>query len=489
MNDLSEYLRKFAHKRIAVVGDLMLDRYVFGEVERISPEAPIPVLKVEREEDRPGGGANVVLNLRSLGAQVDLYGVVGRDDRGDRLRELLGAGVETIGVLEDPERPTTSKTRVVARQQQIVRVDRESSEPISDDTTDALLELLEARLSQVDALILSDYGKGVIAQRLVERVVEVARRHSIPVFVDPKGRDFSKYRGATVLTPNERELESATAVAHAGGGSLKRAAQELFSRTDIPWIVATRGAEGSALFHREEGVEWVPTEPVEVVDVTGAGDTFLSVLALAWVSGASPLEAAQLATIAGTAVVQRFGAVSITPNELAEKIAAKRGPAGSKVVTTKQLRPLLSELRSRGKKVVFTNGCFDLLHVGHVQYLKAAKRKGDILVLGVNSDASVRSLKGDGRPLIPEQERIEILAALHCVDYIVLFHEATPERLIGEIRPDVLVKGADYRLEEVVGREIVEGYGGRVELIPLVENRSTSKLIKTIVERWSPPKR
>jgi D-beta-D-heptose 7-phosphate kinase/D-beta-D-heptose 1-phosphate adenosyltransferase len=480
VSNLSKYLRSFPNKKIAVVGDLMLDRYVFGEVERISPEAPVPVLTVEKEEDRPGGGANVAQNLRSLGAKVSLFGIVGSDARGEDLLRLLKAlGVDISGVLTDSSRPTISKTRVVARSQQMLRIDRESKEEIEESLLNSVAQKWIPRLSDFDAIILSDYAKGVVSSSLIQQVVQAASRRSLPVFADPKGKDFKKYQGVTVLTPNERELEKATAIEGTDLKSLERAAQELFSKVKIPWIVATRGGEGSATFNRGGAMGLIPTEPVEVVDVTGAGDTFLSVLALAWVSGATPLEAAQLATIAGTAVVQRFGAVSLTLQELEAKIMSRENSRPSKVLTRDQLLPMLSEHRTQGEKIVFTNGCFDLLHIGHVEYLKAARERGDILVLGVNSDRSVRELKGEGRPLIPEQERVEILAALHSVDYVVLFDEPTPEDLIRAVRPHVLVKGEDYSLDE-----LVESYGGRVELIPLVENRSTSKIIEQIVERY-----
>ncbi|MBI4208572.1 MAG: D-glycero-beta-D-manno-heptose-7-phosphate kinase [Deltaproteobacteria bacterium] len=485
VSDLSKYLKSFPNKKIAVVGDLMLDRYVFGEVERISPEGPVPVLTVRREEDRPGGAANVAQNLQILGAQVFLFGIVGSDSRGEELLRLLQTlRIDISGILTDPSRPTISKTRVVARSQQMLRIDRESREEVEGSLLNSVAQKLVSRLSDFDAIVLSDYAKGVVASSLIQQVAQAALRRSLPVFADPKGKDFTKYQGITVLTPNERELEKATAIEGTDLQSLERAAQELFSKVKIPWIVATRGGEGSATFNRGGAMGIIPTEPVEVVDVTGAGDTFLSVLALAWVSGATPLEAAQLATIAGTAVVQRFGAVSLTLQELEAKIALRGSLGRSKILTREQLSSALSQHRTQGEKVVFTNGCFDLLHIGHVEYLKAARERGDILVLGVNSDRSVKELKGEGRPLIPEQERVEILAALHSVDYVVLFDESTPEKLIRAVRPDVLIKGADYSLDGVVGRGFVESYGGRVELIPLVENRSTSKIIEQIVERY-----
>ena len=484
MNErLRGVLDRLGRPRVLVLGDLMLDRYVHGDAERISPEAPIQVLRVTEEEDRLGGAGAVSSNLVALGARVDLVGVVGRDATGETVAALLKAiGVGASGVRRDATRPTTIKTRFVGRAQhripqQVLRVDREDTRPIDKATEAALTRSLEARLPKADALVVSDYAKGVVTPRLCQKAIRAALRRKVPVLVDPiRGTDYTHYRGATLLTPNRVETEMASGRQIASDGSLREIARDLATDLRLGALAVTLDREGAYLWRKGKAGLRIPTRPRNVFDNAGAGDMFISALSIAVASGASLEDAVALANVAGGLEVEKFGVQTVSREEMAIDLMASSG----KVRSLEQLRADLERDRRNGLKIVFTNGCFDLVHHGHVQYLEFARSQGDRLVVGLNSDASVRRLKGAPRPLVPERQRARVLAGLMAVDYVVVFGEDTPAALIRAVRPDVLIKGEDWGDKGVVGADFVEAHGGKVVLAPLVEQASTSGLIRDI---------
>lgn len=468
--------------RALVVGDLMLDEYLLGKAERISPEAPVQVVDVSREELRLGGAGNVVNNLVALGCQVAVSSVIGTDDNGEVLRRALEEkGVGLAGLIQEPQRRTSKKTRVLATHQQIVRIDRETKAPIGGASEEALLAYLDAHLAGFDVIVVSDYLKGVLTPEILSTLCGKGRELGVPVVVDPKGDDFAKYCGATVLTPNRKEAEVASGLAITDQASLELAAGKILSNLKLDALLITRSEAGMSLFPAQGEVVHIPTVAREVFDVTGAGDTVISVLSLGLACGLALADAAWVANVAAGIVVGKLGTSTVSPREVIAEVGHSQSDSDSKIKNLDVLSHLLTRERARGKKVVFTNGCFDLLHVGHVKYLQKARELGDILVVGLNTDSSVRRLKGESRPLIEERERAHILAALGCVDYVVLFDEDTPIRLIEALRPAVLVKGGDYSADQVVGRELVESMGGRVALIDFVDGRSTSRIIEKIL--------
>ena len=463
---------------VLVVGDVMCDTYLSGEVTRISPEAPVPVFESTDKRHVLGGAANVAANLRALGCQVYLAGVIGDDNTGRYVREQVRAqGIADDLLMQDPERPTTEKTRLIARHQQLARLDQESRLPLPPELIARALAKVEDVLTEVDGVICSDYNKGVCAPDLLAPLFAKARRASLPVFVDPKARDFAQYRGATVLTPNLAEVRHATGSLLEDETHLAAAADSLLQRSEAQALLVTRGEAGMSLFHLPEAPRHIPAHTRDVYDVTGAGDTVIAAFAAAAIGGLSYKEAARLANVAAGIVVGKAGTAVVYPEELEALLEAHDAPWQSKVRTRDELSRALQQHRQRNERIVFTNGCFDLLHGGHVHYLQQARALGECLVVALNDDASVRRLKGDKRPLRPQDERARMLAALACVDYVVLFGEATPLALIKSLNPDVLAKGADYTLETVVGREEVEATGGSVHLIPYVEGLSTTELI------------
>lgn len=477
--------KRAARVEMLVVGDLILDEYLWGSVERISPEAPVPILLARQENFLPGGAANVAANLANLGCQVSIAGVVGNDARGERLGALLAErGVRLAGVVRDGSRITTLKTRVMAAHQQMLRIDREEVRPVEGSQAEELLTRLQDLVGRCDGVICSDYGKGLFTPGLLTRLLDLARRSARPVLIDPKGNDYRRYRGATIITPNKREAHLATGLPTQSEAELAACARRLFEVVACAAVLITRGEEGMSLYTAEGGVTHIPTAAQQVFDVTGAGDTVISTLALAAAAGASLEDAARLANLAAGIVVSKLGTASVSLDELRLRLRSEGQGPPRKIVSLPDLEQVLGQSRATGKRIAFTNGCFDILHAGHIKYLEAARRCGDLLIVGVNDDASVCRLKGPQRPLLSVAERTEVLAGLHCVDYIVVFAEDTPLRLIETLRPDVLVKGADYRLEEVVGREAVERHGGRVELVPLVPEQSTTKIVNTILGKY-----
>lgn len=463
----------FTQASVLVVGDVMLDRYWHGSTGRISPEAPVPVVKVEHREDRPGGAANVALNIAALGAQAQLVGVTGRDEAADSLQQRLQAAGVAVCFQQRADQPTIIKLRVLSRHQQLLRLDFE--EPFQTDTQ-ALLAAVKGLLNGAGVLVLSDYGKGALQNHAA--LIRLARERGIPVLADPKGQDFTIYRGATLLTPNLGEFEAVVGPC-TDEGSLVSKGLALIDQLQLEALLVTRGEQGMTLL-RPGCVELhLPARAREVFDVTGAGDTVISTLAAALAAGESLPEAVALANLAAGIVVGKLGTAAISMPELRRAVQLAAGSARG-VMNLEPLLAVVEDARAQGEKVVFTNGCFDILHAGHVAYLEQARALGQRLIVAVNDDASVQRLKGPGRPVNNVDRRMAVLAGLEAVDWVVSFAQDTPEALLAQVRPDILVKGGDYGLEEVVGAELVRSYGGRVAVLGLLENSSTTAIVDKI---------
>jgi D-beta-D-heptose 7-phosphate kinase/D-beta-D-heptose 1-phosphate adenosyltransferase len=473
----------FSGAPVLVVGDLMLDRYLWGQVGRISPEAPVPVLQLARETETAGGAANVARNLRGLGLRVGVAGVTGDDDARRRLLGLLTEqGADVDAVVVDPGRPTTTKTRLIGDHQQMLRIDAERRAALDGGIEARLFAAIEPQLAAASVLVLSDYAKGVLSGPLCRRLIDAARARDLPVLVDPKAQDFAHYRGATLITPNRAELARAARLDAGDLEGLLARALALRGELGLEHLVVTLGELGLAVLGAD-GATRIPAVAREVFDVSGAGDTVIATLAAALAAGLEPIDAAHLANLAAGVVVAKVGTAAIARAELEHALGdegarAQVAPAQTgKLASRAEAQARVRVWQSSGERVVFTNGCFDLLHAGHVSYLEQARRCGQRLVVGLNSDRSVRALKGPERPLVGETDRARVLTALAAVDAVVLFDEDTPLALIEALRPDVLAKGADYRPEQVVGAEQVRSWGGELVLIPLLEARSTSGII------------
>jgi D-beta-D-heptose 7-phosphate kinase/D-beta-D-heptose 1-phosphate adenosyltransferase len=470
-------LDRFAGLHVWVVGDLMLDEYVMGAVDRISPEAPVPVVRVRDTELRLGGAANVARQVAALGAKVSLAGIIGTDGTGDDLLRLcVECGIDTHAVIRLPERRTTRKLRVLGHSQQLLRLDWEDARACSTQTADALVTRLAAS-GAPDAIILSDYAKGVLTADVISAVT--GRRGTAPVVVDPKSRDFTRYRGATTITPNRKELEEAagTSLDPADRAAVAAAARPLIAAAGLSSMVVTLSEHGMLIVPADGPETAVPASRREVFDVTGAGDTAIAVLTLSLAARAPLLVAARIANAAAGVSVGQVGAVAVDADSIRSELTA--GPE-AKVLSRKEIAARAASWRMAGKRIVFTNGCYDLLHAGHLSLLHGAARLGDVLVLAINSDASVKRLKGPDRPLVNEAERAALLAALACVDAVTIFDEDTPLEVLQAIKPHVLVKGADHRADQVVGKDFIESYGGKVALVPLLPAKSTTALVDRI---------
>jgi D-beta-D-heptose 7-phosphate kinase/D-beta-D-heptose 1-phosphate adenosyltransferase len=479
---LASALARVRGARIVVVGDVMLDEYVWGDTARISPDAPVPVVDVRRRSRAPGGAANVAINLAVGGATVTLIGATGADGPAEALGSLLEErGVSRSGLIADPSRRTTTKTRVVARGQHIVRLDEEDRVPLSDAARHRVREALDAALGDARVVVVSDYAKGVIDRDLVAYAVTAAARRDppVPVVVDPKSSDFATYHGCFALTPNAKEAEGASGRPIRSDDDVAAAAAMLHVASGAPFVLITRGERGMSLSRRGGGVTHVPARAREVFDVTGAGDTVIAFFALGLAGGASPEEAAALANAAAGVAVGKVGTSAVTPQEALLALETGGGST-AKILDARQATDRAEHERTLGRRVVFTNGCFDLLHAGHIHLLEQARALGDFLVVAVNSDVSVRRLKGAERPLVGERDRTRLLAALDAVSCVVVFEDDTPLELIRAIRPDVLVKGGDYSPGTIVGAADVGQWGGRVATIPLVAGRSTTALLESI---------
>lgn len=488
---LIELVEKLAGARIALIGDLMLDRYVYGNVERLSPDAPVPVFHHQREDARLGGAGCVAADLATLGAEVRIVSMLGEDETARQIRTLLGdCRVDTGCVIDTPGRPSTCKVRLVGlaqhrHAQQMIRMDYEDSTPIDSGTADRVMKRLEEALEGAQALCVEDYNKGLLPENVCRRVIELARARGVPVFVDPYAlNDYSKYAGATALTPNRIEAEYATGLVCNDEAQYRAAAEDLLRQLGLEAAVLTLDKSGAYLATRDGERRWLKTRERKVYDVSGAGDMLLATLAIARCAQASWPEAVALANVAAGLEVERFGSVPVTRDEIVQELMADIRSHLGKERTLEQLAPELQRHRASGKRIVFTNGCFDIIHLGHVKYFQWAKAQGDLLVVGVNTDAGIRRLKGPRRPVMHEDDRIGVLEELESIDYLIRFDEDTPIELIRGILPDVLVKGQDYNKEEVVGWDIVEASGGRVALAPLVDGRSTSNVIQKILDAY-----
>ncbi|MCS7034310.1 MAG: D-glycero-beta-D-manno-heptose 1-phosphate adenylyltransferase [Phycisphaerae bacterium] len=489
---LISLLENLPPSRVLVLGDFMMDRYIHGNAERLSPEAPVPVLHFQHEEWRLGGAGNVAASLVALHAKPAVVGIVGHDDTGERLREgLMRLGVDVSGLVSCCDRPTTCKTRLVGSAQHrhpqtMLRLDRENPAPAPPEAENALREHLRRRMPECDIFCIEDYNKGAVTQALCRDAIALAAECGKPVIVDPANLpDYTRYAGATCIKLNRTETQRATGILPRTEDQLRAAAETLLSALNAGCVVITLDKDGAYLATREGQRQWLRTRERQVFDVTGAGDLVLAMLAVARAAGADWSEAVVLANLAGGLAVEKFGVVSVTPPEIIQELLTETHEHLGKL---RKLEPLLQELhhhRAAGKKIVFTNGCFDILHLGHVKYFQFAKSQGDVLVVGVNTDASIRRLKGEKRPVIAEADRCGVLEELESIDYLILFDEDTPLRLIEAIQPDVLVKGADYTKEQVVGWDIVEKAGGRVALAPLIDGRSTSNVIERILAAYT----
>ena len=467
----------FERAHIVVVGDIMLDRYWHGMSSRISPEAPVPVVKVNQTEDRPGGAGNVALNMAALGCGVSLIGVVGDDEAGQILYSRLRAAKIHTNFQVSATKPTVTKLRVVSRHQQLLRMDFEEKFDLADSSE--FVDKVKSLINRTDALVLSDYAKGSLVD--CQSLIHMARDAGVPVLVDPKGDDFSRYRGATLLTPNFLEFESIVGRC-ATEMELVSKGQALIRDLDIQALLITRGEQGLTLLRENQSELHLPARAREVFDVTGAGDTVIATLAAVIAAGQTLPEAMALANLAAGIVVGKMGTATVSAPELRRAVIAEQG-AERGVVTEEQLLLALEDARASGEKIVFTNGCFDIIHAGHVGYLEEARKQGDRLVLAVNSDDSIRRLKGAGRPINPLDRRMAVLAGLEAVDWVVSFDEDTPERLLRRVKPDVLVKGGDYREDQVVGSQIVKAYNGSVKVLSFYDNCSTTSIVNKILRQ------
>lgn len=469
---------------ILLVGDFMLDIYTYGDALRISPEAPVPVLKISHIEYQPGGAGAVAADLLRLGAKTECIGVIGNDEHGKALKnKLIESGAEVSGLMTVTDRPTISKQRLIGlaqhrHQQQLFRMDNELTEPLSDKEVERLTELYKAKLGQADIVCLQDYNKGLLSEPVCQKFIELANKGGKKILIDPSpAADYSKYKGATLMTPNRQETSAAVGYELKTKADYARAAEELRERLGLEAVVVTLDKEGAYLKTADTS-EIIPTRVRNVYDVTGAGDIVLATLATALAAGCDYKTSVQLSNITGGIEVEKFGVATVTIEEIINEIISQNRGKSGKVRKIDSLPGELNQHRGQNERIVFTNGCFDVLHIGHIEYLKFCKSKGDVVVVGLNSDKSVRIIKGPGRPVNNQYDRASVLAALESVDYIVIFDEADPLNLIKQVRPDVLIKGKDWEQKGVVGAELVQGYGGKVLFAPLVEGKSTSATIE-----------
>lgn len=472
-------ISKFDRCNILVVGDLMVDEYLWGEVERISPEAPVQVVTIKDEDFSLGGSGNVVNNVVALGAKVSAVGVIGTGRDGQLLLNKLNElGVDIAGIFQDSNRPTTRKTRIIASNQHVLRIDRETKESISEPAFEAIAKYLEDKIPDVDVVLISDYGKGLITEALMARLIAAAQKHKKITIADPKGLDFSKYSGVSLITPNKKEAALASGIEVVDEKTLIEAGNKILQRVGIDKLLITCGKDGMVLFDRNKAPYKIRAETRQVYDVSGAGDTVLAVFGLSVASGISFEDGAVLANTSAGIVVGKVGTATVSRQELSS--ALKHDDISLKHKDLSELPVLIQDMKKKGKRLVMTNGCFDLLHAGHIMLFSASKKLGDVLIVAIDDDDSVRDLKGKGRPVISASERVRVISALDTVDYVVVFSSQELSKLIEIIRPDVLTKGSNYTSEEVFGRELVEQLGGRVVLIPVTEKISSTRIINNI---------
>lgn len=470
----------FRQAKVVVIGDLMLDRFYFGKTKRISPEAPVPVVNVERLEDIPGGAANVAMNIASLGASCSLSGITGQDEAAEVLEQRLGSVSIHCAFHQTSQHPTIIKSRVISAHQQLLRLDFESR--FSAESSVGMDNKVLPLLKEGGVMVLSDYAKGTLDDP--QRWIQLAQANAMTVLVDPKGNDFSKYRGADLITPNLNEFEAVVGEVQSEADLIAKA-KKLLADNHIKAVLITRSEQGMSLISSDNAEFHLPAIAKEVADVTGAGDTVIATLAAALAAGQSLQQSVVLANVAASIVVSKLGTATVSEPELFAEYQRHQGSHQSDhsfagAVTVEQLKIAVDQAKKRGEKIVFTNGCFDILHAGHVSYLRQARAQGDRLIVAINTDESVTKLKGKGRPINTADRRQIVLAGLADVDWVTCFEGDTPEDLLREIQPDILVKGGDYDKKGVVGWEIVEGYGGKVRVMGLTENCSTTAIVNKI---------
>ena len=480
-NDLvSSLVEQLKNARVLVIGDIMLDRYIKGTVDRISPEAPIPVLHIKNEKVMLGGSGNVAANIAALGGCGAMVSLIGDDGAGVEIARLV-RNMGTIDFLNATVagRATTIKSRFVAGTQQMMRADIEDTSPLDKNTENEIISHVKSAIKNSGAVVLSDYGKGVLSKNVISQIIKIASKAKVPVIADPKGRDYSRYRGVDIITPNKKELSEATGMAVNSDDEIIKAARSLIKSSGVGAVLATRSEKGMTLVFSKGTPIHLKAESLDVYDVSGAGDTVVALLALGLATGSSAEQAAKLANIAAGIVVGKSGTATATTSEMIHAIHKRElGVAEAKVMNAEEMGLRISSWRDAGLSVGFTNGCFDLLHPGHISLLSDARAQCDRLVVGLNSDSSVKKLKGKDRPIQGETSRAQVLGAMSAVDGIVIFSEQTPLKLIKAFKPDILIKGADYSKDAVVGADVVEGYGGRVYLAKIKKGHSTTGTVK-----------
>ena len=467
---------QFQHARLLVIGDVMLDRYWHGQASRVSPEAPVPVVKVGNREDRPGGAGNVALNMAALGSAVRLVGIVGNDETGLELLSRLNAAGVYCDFLQSADKPTITKLRVIGQHQQLIRLDFEQEFEAADII--GLQGKVKSLIGDSQVMVLSDYGKGALQE--TANLIELGRSKDIPIIVDPKGTNFEKYRGATLLTPNLSEFEAVAGYSNNEEEFVNKGLR-LVKDLNLEAILITRGEHGMTLIRPDSPELHLPARAQEVFDVTGAGDTVISVLAAAVAAGNGLADSTALANLAAGLVVGKLGTAAISGPELRRAVLVELD-SGRGVMTAEQLQIAVQDAKAHDEKIVFTNGCFDIVHAGHVGYLAKAKQLGDRLIVAINDDESAHRLKGPGRPINPVERRMAVLAGLEAVDWVVSFSEDTPEPLLEFLQPEVLVKGGDYTMDEVVGGDYVNSYGGEVRVLEFLDDCSTSAIMEKMKE-------
>ena len=461
-----------------VIGDVMLDKYIHGNVERISPEAPVPVVHVKKENYVPGGALNTACNIVTLGGNALVVGIIGNDDAGKTLQnELKQRKINSEGIVISSKKPTIQKVRILGQNQQLVRIDYEKNNVIDEDAENKIIELINHNIQNVDAVVISDYAKGCITENVAKKAIEIANKNSKIVIVDPKPNNKALYKGSFLITPNKKEACEMTKIEAKTEEDILKIGKKLIEELDSN-VLVTRGEKGMTLFEKNGEITNIPTQAKEVYDVSGAGDSVIAALALALSSKTSLQEASILANHAGSIAVGKIGTATITLDELSRALEKQ----STKVKTLEELKGIVDDLKKKEKSIVWTNGCFDILHVGHVKYLQEAKKLGDILILGLNNDESIKRLKGKNRPIVSQHERAEILSALLSVDYLIFFEQDTPINEIKILVPNIIVKGGDYKEEDIVGHDIMKESGGKVEVIPFIGEFSTTNIINKILE-------
>ncbi len=470
----------FSNTTVIVIGDIMIDIYLWGKVKRISPEAPVPVVTINNKTHSLGGAGNVSLNLSRLGCKTFLLSTTGDDPQADQIRALLDKNKITHKLFQDKNTQTITKTRIIGQGQQLLRIDEEKIIPPNTLLLNKIIKIFDDILPGADAVILSDYGKGLLLSDIPEIVIEKCRKMSVPVLVDPKTNNWDRYKRATCVTPNLMEFSQVSLSPENLPEKMAPDAEKIIKRFDLDHLLVTLGSRGMCLFFRNKKPFHIQTEAKDVYDVSGAGDTVISILAAAYGRGFSTREAASLANTAAGIVVEKLGTKPVEIGELTNALEKKSTIGLKKIMNVAEAETIISSWKNQGNKIVFTNGCFDILHAGHIKLLHAAAENGTKLIIGLNSDSSVKRLKGSSRPILPENERAALLSAIYCVDMVVIFHEDTPINLIKSFIPDILVKGGDYTVETVVGHDIVAENNGSVVLVPLEEGISTTNIIKSL---------